>query len=86
MLQINDLRIKNGTQPVHTQHPEEVNPLESMPPLPFGMTEWIIIEIEDGFGGERIGIFGGVVGVGVVSPMLREPGPFAAANEVCAKA
>lgn len=53
-----------------------------MPPLSLGMTDGIIVEIKDGFGREGVGIFRRVVGVGVMSPVLGEPGPFTSSDEV----
>lgn len=82
MLQIDDLRVEDHTQPVHTEHTEEVHALEFMPPLSLGMTDGIIIEIENRFGREGVGIFACMVSVGVMSPVLGEPGPFASSDEV----
>lgn len=71
--QINNLGVEYHTQPIHAEHSKKINSLEPVPPLPLGMTQRIIIEIEHGFGREGIGILGGVIGVCVVGPVLCEP-------------
>mmetsp|Transcript_18637 Transcript_18637/g.39090 ORF Transcript_18637/g.39090 Transcript_18637/m.39090 type:complete len:437 (+) Transcript_18637:467-1777(+) len=85
MTKVDDLRVENHGEPIHGQNGEEINTLEAMVPPPLGMSDGIIIKIEDGLGAETVGVLIGVVGIGMVSPMLGQPGPFASPDEIGSK-
>jgi len=53
-----------------------------MKPLAGGMIERIVVKQQHGFGAKRVGIHFGVVGVGMVGPVLLHPQPLAAADQV----
>ena len=82
LLEIEDLRIEHRRQPVPRQHWHVVQELQGVVPLAGRVPEWVIVEEQHRLGPEGVRVLGGVIGVGVVRPVLFLPQPLAPADEV----
>ena len=80
--EIQHLGVKDGRQPVSSQHKEVKKGLELVDPLARGMVERVVVKEEHGLGSTTIGVLLFVVGVGVVGPVLFHPEPLASSNQV----
>lgn len=86
LLEVEDLNVEHRGKPVEGEEGEEEESLESVPEAAVGVVEGIVVEGHHGLGAEGVGILGGVVGVGMVGPVLLHPEPLAAADEVGSEA
>lgn len=82
LLEVEDLNVEHRRKPVEGEEGEEEESLESVPEAAVGVVEGIVVEGHHGLGAEGVGILGGVIGVGMVGPVLLHPEPLAAADEV----
>ena len=86
LLKVEDLDVEDGGKPVEGEEGEEEEGLGAVPEAAVGVVKRVVVEGHHGLGAEGVGILGGVVGVGVVGPVLLHPQPLAAADEVGAEA
>jgi hypothetical protein len=85
LLQVDNLRVKDGRKPVSSQDEHVKEGLEGMDPLTARVAERVIVEQHERLSSETIRVLFIVVGVGMVDPVLLHPEPLASTDKVSAK-
>mmetsp|Transcript_18233 Transcript_18233/g.43076 ORF Transcript_18233/g.43076 Transcript_18233/m.43076 type:complete len:246 (+) Transcript_18233:171-908(+) len=83
--EIKNFWVEDLRKPVSSQNNQVKEHLEAMVPFAFGVPEGVVMKEQKWFRSKGIRILFSVIGVGVMSPVLLHPEPFAATDKVSAQ-